>query len=208
MVAAYGRMGPRRQQEIATCNKVNHGVRWMPCLTGRAPGLTQCPAWTRNRAITRSVSDAERVARRIQIMAKKSTAKNQVKLRSRQWFDNPDNPGHDRALPRALHELRADARGAAGRQAHHRHRAVGLGPVALQPPSPSSSPIACAKAFREAGGIAFEFPVHPIQETGKRPTRSARPQPLRTSGWSRFSTATSSTASCSPRAATRPRPRS
>src|SRR5688500_269416 len=24
--------------------------------------------------------------------------------------------------------------------------------------------------IREAGGIAFEFPVHPIQETGKRPT--------------------------------------
>ena len=24
--------------------------------------------------------------------------------------------------------------------------------------------------IRDAGGIAFEFPVHPIQETGKRPT--------------------------------------
>jgi dihydroxy-acid dehydratase len=24
----------------------------------------------------------------------------------------------------------------------------------------------------EAGGIPFEFPVHPIQETGKRPTAS------------------------------------
>ena len=26
------------------------------------------------------------------------------------------------------------------------------------------------EGIREAGGIAFEFPVHPIQETGKRPT--------------------------------------
>ena len=31
--------------------------------------------------------------------------------------------------------------------------------------------------IREAGGIAFEFPCHPIQETGKRPTACARPQP-------------------------------
>ena len=31
--------------------------------------------------------------------------------------------------------------------------------------------------IREAGGVAFEFPVHPIQETGKRPDRRARPQP-------------------------------
>ncbi len=31
------------------------------------------------------------------------------KLRSRAWFDNPDNPGHDRALSRALSQLRPDA---------------------------------------------------------------------------------------------------
>ena len=31
--------------------------------------------------------------------------------------------------------------------------------------------------IRDAGGIAMEFPVHPIQETGKRPTAGARPQP-------------------------------
>ena len=28
------------------------------------------------------------------------------------------------------------------------------------------------EGIREAGGIAIEFPVHPIQETGKRPTAS------------------------------------
>jgi hypothetical protein len=33
------------------------------------------------------------------------------------------------------------------------------------------------EGIREAGGIAIEFPVHPIQETGKRPTAGARPQP-------------------------------
>src|ERR1700754_5060226 len=26
------------------------------------------------------------------------------------------------------------------------------------------------EGIREAGGVAFEFPTHPIQETGKRPT--------------------------------------
>ena len=26
------------------------------------------------------------------------------------------------------------------------------------------------EGIRDAGGMAFEFPVHPIQETGKRPT--------------------------------------
>ena len=31
-----------------------------------------------------------------------------TKLRSQEWFDNPDNPGHDRALPGALSEFRAD----------------------------------------------------------------------------------------------------
>ena len=31
--------------------------------------------------------------------------------------------------------------------------------------------------IREAGGIPIEFPTHPIQETGKRPTPGPRPQP-------------------------------
>ena len=31
--------------------------------------------------------------------------------------------------------------------------------------------------IRDAGGMPLEFPVHPIQETGKRPDRGARPQP-------------------------------
>src|SRR5436305_91366 len=38
---------------------------------------------------------------------------------------------HDRALSRALHELRAHAEGAALRQADHRHRADRLGPLAV-----------------------------------------------------------------------------
>src|SRR3546814_18846206 len=33
-----------------------------------------------------------------------------------------------------------------------------------------SSDLRVREGIREAGGIALEFPVHPIQETGKRPT--------------------------------------
>jgi dihydroxy-acid dehydratase len=51
------------------------------------------------------------------------------------------------------------------------------------------------EGIREAGGIAFEFPVHPIQETGKR----RQPRSTATSAisdWSRPCTDISSTASC------------
>ena len=63
------------------------------------------------------------------------------------------------------------------------------------------------EGIRDAGGIAFEFPMHPIQETGKRPDGGARPQPLPISAWSRCCSAIRSMASCSPPAATRPRRR-
>src|SRR6266404_5003229 len=38
---------------------------------------------------------------------------------------------YDGAVPGALHELRPEARGAAGRQTHHRHRPIRLGPFSL-----------------------------------------------------------------------------
>ena len=46
-----------------------------------------------------------------------------------------------------------------------------------------------------AGGIAFEFPVHPIQETGKRPTATLD-RNLAYLGLVDCSTAIRSTASC------------
>ena len=77
---------------------------------------------------------------------------------------------HDRALSRALSQLRPDPRGAAPPASRS---------SASRRPAPISRPataIICELAervrdgIRDAGGIAFEFPVHPIQETGKRPT--------------------------------------
>ena len=77
---------------------------------------------------------------------------------------------HDGALSGALPQFRPDARGAAIRQADHRHR-----PDRARTFRPATAITSCLaervrEGIREAGGIAIEFPVHPIQETGKRPT--------------------------------------
>ena len=91
-------------------------------------------------------------------------------LRSQLWFDNPGQSRHDRALSRALPQLRPD-------------RARSCAPAsrssASRRPAPTCRPATAITSswrkrvrdgIRTAGGIAFEFPVHPIQETGKRPT--------------------------------------
>jgi dihydroxy-acid dehydratase len=59
--------------------------------------------------------------------------------------------------------------------------------------------IELAKRVRDgiiaAGGVPMEFPVHPIQETGKRPT-AALDRNLAYLSWSKCSTAIRSTAWC------------
>ncbi|WP_420606607.1 IlvD/Edd family dehydratase [Novosphingopyxis sp.] len=91
------------------------------------------------------------------------------KLRSRAWFDNPDNPDMTALyLERymnfglSLEELQSDkpiigiAQTGSDLSPCNRHHLVLADRV--------------REGIREAGGIAIEFPVHPIQETGKRPT--------------------------------------
>ncbi len=91
------------------------------------------------------------------------------RLRSKAWFDNPDNHGMTAGYV-------------------ERYLNFGLTRVELQSGKPiigiaqtgsDLSPcnrhhLELAKRVREgirtAGGICIEFPVHPIQETGKRPT--------------------------------------
>ena len=118
-------------------------------------------------------------------MPAKSVKKDPSRLRSRKLVRQPGQPRHDRALPRALHELGTEARGAAGRQADHRHRAVGLGPVAVQPPSPRARRIACAKASAKPAASRSSFPC-----TRSRKPASARPRRSTAicaiSGWSRL----------------------
>ena len=92
-----------------------------------------------------------------------------AKLRSRAWFDNPDNIDMTSLyLERylnfglSLEELRSGkpiigiAQTGSDLSPCNRHHIVLAERI--------------REGIREAGGIAIEFPVHPIQETGKRPT--------------------------------------
>ncbi len=91
------------------------------------------------------------------------------RLRSQLWFDNPDNPGMTALyLERYLNfgltldELRAGK------------PIIGIAQTGsdLSPCNRHHLELAhrVREGIREAGGVAFEFPTHPIQETGKRPT--------------------------------------
>jgi dihydroxy-acid dehydratase len=100
----------------------------------------------------------------------KSTDKPAVKLRSRAWFDNPDNPGMTALyLERymnfglTLEELRGSGKPIIG---------IAQTGSDLSPCNRHLMDLAVRvkEGIRDAGGIPFEFPVHPIQETGKRPT--------------------------------------
>ena len=100
----------------------------------------------------------------------KPTAAQKKKLRSRQWFDNPDNPDMTALYLERYMNYGSPAKSfpPASPSSASRSRARIF---ALQP-APSVLAHRVREGIREAGGIAFEFPVHPIQETGKRPTAS------------------------------------
>lgn len=99
----------------------------------------------------------------------KRMSKQQPKLRSRAWFDNPDNP--------AMTSLYIE---------HYQNQGYTLDELQCGKPmigiAQTGSDLApCNKihvlladrikaGIRDADGIPIEFPVHPIQETGKRPT--------------------------------------
>ena len=91
------------------------------------------------------------------------------RYRSQEWFDNPNNPGMT-----ALYLER------------YQNQALTQGELQSEKPiigvaQTGSDLVPCNKihvflmdrikaGIRDAGGIPLEFPVHPIQETGKRPT--------------------------------------
>ena len=91
------------------------------------------------------------------------------KYRSQEWFDNPNNPGMTALyLERYLN------------QEYTRGELQGNRPV-IGIAQTGSDLAPCNKihvflvdrikaGIRDAGGVPMEFPVHPIQETGKRPT--------------------------------------
>ena len=78
--------------------------------------------------------------------------------------------GHDGAISGALPELRTDPRGAAKRAP-----IIGIAQTGSDLVPCNRHHVALASrvrdGIRDAGGIPFVFPVHPLQETGIRPRR-------------------------------------
>jgi dihydroxy-acid dehydratase len=90
-------------------------------------------------------------------------------LRSRAWFDNPENPDMT-----ALYLERYLNYGLTLEELRSGKPIIGIAQTGSDLSPCNRHHIELAKrvreGIREQGGIALEFPVHPIQETGKRPT--------------------------------------
>ena len=90
-------------------------------------------------------------------------------LRSRAWFDNPSNPDMT-----ALYLERYLNYGLTLDELRSGKPIIGIAQTGSDLSPCNRHHIELAKrvreGIREAGGVALEFPVHPIQETGKRPT--------------------------------------
>ncbi|MEM1344257.1 MAG: IlvD/Edd family dehydratase [Pseudomonadota bacterium] len=89
--------------------------------------------------------------------------------RSQEWFDNPNNPGMT-----ALYTERYQNQGYTREELQSGRPMIGIAQT-------GSDLVPCNKihvfladrlraGIRDAGGVPIEFPVHPLQETGKRPT--------------------------------------
>ena len=93
------------------------------------------------------------------------------KFRSQEWFDNPDNPGMT-----ALYLERYLNYGLTREELQSGKPLIGIAQSGSDLSPCNRHHIELAKRVRAgieaAGGIPFEFPCHPIQETGKRPTAS------------------------------------
>ncbi len=93
------------------------------------------------------------------------------KFRSQEWFDNPDNPGMT-----ALYLERYLNFGLTREELQSGKPLIGIAQTGSDLSPCNRHHLELAKRIRAgieaAGGIPFEFPCHPIQETGKRPTAS------------------------------------
>lgn len=91
------------------------------------------------------------------------------KLRSRAWFDNPDNIDMT-----ALYLERYLNFGLSLEELQSGMPIIGIAQTGSDLSPCNRHHLVLAERVREgirsAGGVALEFPVHPIQETGKRPT--------------------------------------
>jgi dihydroxy-acid dehydratase len=102
-------------------------------------------------------------------MADRPHRRTPEQLRSRLWFDNPDNPGMT-----ALYLERYLNFGLTAKELQGKKPIIGIAQTGSDLSPCNRHHLELAKRVRDgitaAGGVAFEFPCHPIQETGKRPT--------------------------------------
>jgi len=102
-------------------------------------------------------------------MAADNKANGKRRLRSREWFDAPGDP-----TMAALYLERYMNFGLTLGELHSNRPIIGIAQTGsdLSPCNRHHLDLASRvrDGIRDAGGIPIEFPVHPIQETGKRPT--------------------------------------
>src|ERR1041384_1439542 len=98
-----------------------------------------------------------------------TASKDKRALRSRLWFDDASNPGMT-----ALYLERYLNFGLTRQELQAGRPIIGIAQSGSDLPPCNRHRLELAlrvrEGIREAGGIAIEFPTHPIQETGKRPT--------------------------------------
>ncbi len=98
-----------------------------------------------------------------------SKEKRIFKYRSQAWFDNKNDPGMT-----ALYLERYLNYGITRKELQSNRPIIGIAQTGsdLSPCNRHHLELASRikDGIRDAGGIPFEFPTHPIQETGKRPT--------------------------------------
>ncbi|EHM02518.1 putative dihydroxy-acid dehydratase [Acetobacteraceae bacterium AT-5844] len=95
--------------------------------------------------------------------------KKQFRLRSQRWFDDPEDPGMT-----ALYIERFLNFGMTRGELQSGKPIIGIAQTGSDIAPCNRHHLALAErvkaGIRDAGGIPLEFPIHPIQETGKRPT--------------------------------------
>lgn len=95
--------------------------------------------------------------------------KHPVRFRSQLWFDNPNDPGMT-----ALYVERYQNQGYSLEELQSGRPMIGIAQTGSDLAPCNKIHVLLAErvkaGIREAGGVPIEFPIHPIQETGKRPT--------------------------------------
>ena len=102
-------------------------------------------------------------------MAGADQTKKPFRLRSQRWFDDPEDPGMT-----ALYIERMLNYGLTRGELQSGKPVIGIAQTGSDIAPCNRHHIELAvrtkAGIRDAGGIPLEFPIHPIQETGKRPT--------------------------------------